>query len=130
MLDRLNACMDIVVMCMCCIFIDIFSEVKNQTLTEGDTALFTCQATGTPIPNISWYFNGAAVDKAKIMKYMISEMSLNLKAKSSTLTVINVVPSDIGTYTCNAANFASSDSSSGMLTINGKTTTHLALESC
>jgi len=73
-----------------------------------------------PIPSITWYFNGAPVEKNNTMKYMISEMSLNLIAKSNALTVRNVEFSDNGTYTCEAANFASSDTSSGVLTVNGK----------
>ena len=94
--------------------------MQNQTVDEGDTAFFTCQATGTPILNISWYFNGVLVENTNTMEHMISEMSLNSKAKSGTLAVKNVVSSDIGTYTCNAYNHASSDSNSGVLTVHGK----------
>ena len=94
--------------------------MTNQVLNEGDTAFFTCQATGIPIPNISWYFNGAPVEKNNTMKYMISDTSLNPIAKNSSLTVVNILPSDNGTYTCVAANFASSDSSSGVLNVNSK----------
>lgn len=89
-------------------------------MTEGDNALFTCQATGTPAPKISWYFNGAPVDKANPMKYMISEMSFNPITTSTMLTVINAEVSDIGTYTCSATNIVSSYTSSGVLTVNGK----------
>jgi len=103
-----------------CTLLDISPEVTDQTVSNLDTALFTCQATGTPIPNINWYFNGAPVDKGDLTKYAISEMSLNAIAKSSTLTVINAESSDIGTYTCKAVNFKSTDTSSGMLTVNGK----------
>jgi len=108
--------------CMDFIILDISPEVINQTLNDGDTALFTCQATGNPIPNISWYFNGVPVKKDNATKYniMISEMSLNSIAKSSTLTIMNVQSPDIGTYTCEAINFASTDTSSGVLTIKGK----------
>ena len=94
--------------------------MENQTLNEGDTAIFTCQATGTPIPSISWYFNGAPVDKNNTMKYMISDMSLNHVTKSSTLTIVNILPSDNGTYTCKATNFASNHSSTGVLNVNSK----------
>jgi len=54
------------------------------------------------------------------MKYTIIELLLNDIAKRSTLTIENAESSDIGTYTCKAANFPSSDTSSGMLTVNGK----------
>ena len=94
--------------------------MESQTLNEGDTAFFTCQATGTPIPKVSWYFNGAPVDKNNTIKYMISDMSLNPITKSGTLTVVNILPADNGTYTCKATNFASIDSSFGVLNVNSK----------
>jgi len=51
---------------------------------------------------------------------MISDISLNSTVKYSTLTIIDVKLSDIGTYTCVAANIVSSNSSSGMLAVNGE----------
>ena len=99
---------------------EINPEVMDQTQNEGDTASFTCQATGGPVPTISWYFNGAPVDEANTMKYTISMMSLNTTTISSTLTIMNVQSSDVGTYTCNATNVVSSDTGSGVLTVNGE----------
>ena len=110
--------------------LDVHPGVQDQTVNEGDTAFFTCQVTGTPIPNISWYLNGVLVDKTNTMKYMISDMSLNLKAKSSTLAVRNVVSSDIGTYTCYAFNYASSNTSSGMLNVHGKDVVYQICDNC
>ena len=54
------------------------------------------------------------------MKYMISEMSLNLTTLNSTLKVIGVESSDSGTYTCIAVNLVSNDTSSGVLTVEGE----------
>ena len=51
---------------------------------------------------------------------MISEISLNSTIKQSTLTIMDVNLSDMGTYTCVAANIVSSNSSSGMLAVNGE----------
>ena len=98
----------------------ISPEVINQMVNEGDTALVTCLASGKPIPNISWYFNDAPVEKANTMKYMISEMFLNPITKNSTLAIMNLTLSDMGTYTCSAVNQVSSDSSPGVLTVNRK----------
>ena len=95
-------------------------ELIDQTMVEGDTAFFTCQATGTPIPNISWYFNGAPVDTVNTIKYMISEMEFNPITKNSTLTIMNLELSDIGTYSCNATNFVSGITSSGILSVEGE----------
>jgi len=92
--------------------------------------LFTCQATGIPIPNISWYFNGAPVEDTITVKYMVSEMSFNPTTKNSTLRVINVESSDSGTYTCKAVNSISSDTSSGVLSIDGKFFSQILLYFC
>jgi len=94
----------------------------DQTLNEGDTAFFACQATGQPIPIISWYFNGAPVMETNTMKYIISDLLLNPTTKNSTLEIVGVDSSDIGTYTCNATNILSSDTSPGMLAVNGEST--------
>ena len=92
----------------------------NQMEIEGGTLSFICQATSQPVPTISWYFSGIIVDEANTMKYTISMMSLNTTAISSTLTIMNVQSTDMGTYTCNATNVISSDISSGVLMVNGE----------
>ena len=92
----------------------------DQAQIEGDTASFTCQVVGEPVPTIRWYFNSVLVDEANTMKYTISVMSLNANTISNTLTIMNVESSDVGTYTCNATNVLSSDTSSGVLTVNGE----------
>ena len=89
----------------------------DQTQNEGDTASFTCQATGEPVPTIIWYFNGVLLVNG--IEHMISMIPLNTTTISSTLTIMNVQSSDVGTYTCNATNVVSTDNSSGVLTVNG-----------
>ena len=99
----------------------ISPEVMDQTQDEGDNASFTCQATGEPVPTISWYFNGVLVrNDSNVNKYDISQSSLNITTISSILTIMSVESSDVGTYTCNATNVVSSDTSSGVLTVNGE----------
>ena len=90
----------------------------DQTSNEGDTVSFTCQAAGEPVPTISWYYNNTPLVNGT--EYMITEMSLNTTTISNTLTIMSVQSSDVGTYTCNATNVVSSDTSSGVLTVNGE----------
>ena len=90
----------------------------DETQDEGESASFTCQATGGPVPTISWYFNDTLL--ASGAEYAISEMSVNTTTISSTLTIMSVESSDVGTYTCNATNVVSTDTSSGVLTVNGE----------
>ena len=95
-------------------------EVMNQTQDEEQSVSFTCQATGIPVPTIRWYFNGTPVNVINTMKYTISEMSVNTTGNNVTLTIMSVESSDVGTYTCNATNVLSTDTSSGVLTVNGE----------
>ena len=90
----------------------------DQTQNEDETVFFACQATGEPVPIISWHFIGDLLVNG--MKHMISMMSFNTTTVSSTLTIMNVQSSDVGTYTCNATNVVSTDTSSGVLTVNGE----------
>ena len=120
------ACMYVCV-CVCMhvcmyVFLPVFPiinlQVVDQIHNEGQSASFTCQATGRPVPTISWYFNGILL--ARGAKYAMSEASINVTTISSTLTIMSVESSDVGTYTCNATNVVSTDTSSGILTVNGE----------
>ena len=91
----------------------------NQTQNEGDTATFTCQTDGEPLPIISWYFNGVPLDKSNTAKYMITDRSIpNIVV--DVLNVRNLESSDAGTYTCNATNVIYTDIISRVLIVNGK----------
>ena len=103
---------------VCLVIQDISPELMDEIQDEGGTASFTCQATGEPVPTINWYFNNALL--ANGAKHTISETSVNTITINSTLTIMSVESSDVGTYTCNATNVVSSDTSSGVLTVNGK----------
>ena len=104
----------------CLVSANITSEVVDQAKNERDSATFICQATGTPIPTISWFFNDSSVNgKTNVNKYNISQSSSS-NTIISTLTILNVESSDVGTYLCNATNEESYDTSSAVLTVNGK----------
>ena len=93
--------------------------LMNQAENEGDTAAFTCQIDGEPLPTISWYFNDAPLDENNTAKYMITERLIP-NASIDILNIMDVQSSDVGTYTCNATNIISSDTKSGVLTVNGQ----------
>ena len=94
---------------------EVTDLLENETLPS----IFTCQATGEPVPNISWYFNDNTLIVSDGSKYSISN-SLNGIIIRSLLTVVSVQSSDVGKYTCHAENFIGTDRSSGILTVNGK----------
>ena len=94
----------------------ITTHVMDQARNKGDAVSFTCEAIGEPIPRINWYFKGILVQNNP--KYMISRNN-SINIISSTLMVQSVESSDAGTYTCKATNVVSTNSSSGVLTVNG-----------
>ena len=102
----------------CLVAATISLKVMDEMQNEGDTASFTCQATGEPVPIISWYFYGTLL--ADGATHTISETLVDTTTINSTLTIMSVESSDVGTYTCNATNVVSSDTSSGVLTVNGE----------
>ena len=114
--------------CKHCVFSDMYClyylapviivDVKDQTQVEEYSVNFTCQATGEPVPTISWYFNDVPVNMSTD-KHNISTMSVNVTSINSRLIVKSVESSDVGTYTCKATNILSTDISSGVLSVNG-----------
>ena len=91
----------------------------NQTENESAIASYTCQADGEPLPTISWYFNGDPLGPANSTKHMFTDRLL-AKAVMSILNIRSLEASDAGTYTCDATNVVSTDTSSGILTVNGE----------
>ena len=92
----------------------------DQTENEGGTASFICEANGVPIPIFSWYFNGVLLDDSNTPKY-----DINSRSDFSILVITSVNSLDVGTYTCNATNVVSSNTSSGVLTVNGELSFYL-----
>ena len=86
---------------------------------ETNPIIFSCQATGEPVPSISWYFKGVMLNVSNASKYNVSN-TLRETTVTSLLTISNVNSSDVGTYTCQAENIIGIDQSSGVLTVNGK----------
>ena len=106
--------------CLVCLVGPSIIELMDETQNERGIAFFTCQADGEPLPTISWYFNGILLDESNTAKYMITERPIRTTTNSVILNVMSVQSCDVGTYTCNATNVVSSDTSSGVLTVNGE----------
>lgn len=41
----------------------------NETVTEGDLAIFFCDTTGNPTPKITWIKDGETVDKGDTLSF-------------------------------------------------------------
>ena len=84
---------------------------KNQTVPEGNTARFTCTATGFPKPARTWKFNDASLPPLAIEKSTEEGYQLLLP---------NVTKHMEGTYKCTAINKAGNATSTATLRILGK----------
>ena len=104
---------------------EIIDEVIDRDLdfdlleNETNPVTFNCGATGEPVPTISWYFNTMLLNVSDASDYIILN-TMREKVIESLLIIINPQLFDAGTYTCRAENVIGSDSSAGILTINGK----------
>ena len=93
------------------------------TITQSpEIATFSCTATGSPRPTITWWRveNGTqtqivAMDGA----YYIADQELGVE-RISTLIIIEADPSDTGLYLCLAENEAGTDNVTAELTVHGK----------
>ena len=95
---------------------NITEPPENATVIELGTATFSCQASGLPIPNITWWRTSDSGDAVRIFpdnetvvesmrKYMIVETIMpDERILQSVLTVFNAIPADSGIYICAASN--------------------------
>ena len=104
----------------------VISDVADFIENETKPVTLSCQATGEPVPSISWYFNNILTNTSNIMintsntnKYNISD-SINENVITSLLTIVSAQSSDVGTYTCYAENIIGNDQNTRILTVNDK----------
>ena len=79
-------------------------QPQDVNASAAENVTFVCNVEGLPLPTIVWYMDGQEVvgnDKL-VIKVEPSEQE---KRNSSSLTVMNVVRSNEGTFWCNASNF-------------------------
>ncbi|XP_075422567.1 vascular endothelial growth factor receptor 2 isoform X1 [Ascaphus truei] len=73
----------------------IHQELKNQTTNISETVEVTCQASGTPDPQIVWFKNDDT---------LVGDSGIILKDQNRTLTIQRVRKEDEGFYACRACN--------------------------
>ena len=81
---------------------EIAAHPQNTTRIEGDTVTLSCNATGNPLPTISWTRNGSPVTASG---------RISFSDDKKQLTITNVNRTDSGEYRCVASNELGSDTS-------------------
>ena len=89
----------------------------DREYKEGETATFECLVHGTHRPHITWHFKNKTLNNYDQSKYIVSSPLSSLR---STLIILDVKSSDVGTYICNATNAAGSTISAGNLAVHCK----------
>ena len=92
--------------------------MKRTPMDAAMPVTFTCQATGEPIPIITWRFNNSELIFPH-SKYKMNSTTLNSTTITSSLTVQEVKPSDVTLYMCIATNQVGMANTTGILTNNG-----------
>jgi len=81
----------------------------DKTAMIGGNVTFTCNATGIPLPNITW------MDENDNSVLVGSDMIIDNTTILSTLTLSNLQNDDFDKYTCTAANMYGSDNITALL---------------
>ncbi|XP_043101981.1 neural cell adhesion molecule 2 isoform X2 [Puntigrus tetrazona] len=77
----------------------------NATADYQESVTFTCITSGSPDPQVTWYWKGHAIERSE--QYVLN----TLDGGKSTLTVKNIRQGDGGPYVCRASNKAGSSES-------------------
>ena len=75
----------------------------NQTVTSPDPVSFNCTVDSYPSSNITWLHNGAEVQAAP-PRVTISTVQVDSRTQESTLTLLDTISEDSGTYNCSTVN--------------------------
>ena len=84
---------------------EIIVYPENQTKAEGDNVTLSCNATGNPVPTISWTTNGSPIK-------ITGNSSISFSEDKKQLNIVNVSRTDSGEYRCVAINELGNDTSS------------------
>ena len=81
---------------------EIITDPSDDKVKEGKNRTFYCNATGNPLPAISWKKDGYSIG---------SNSRITYSGESNELTIINVYRTDSGKYHCVANNSIGNTSS-------------------
>ena len=80
----------------------------------GEDVIFTCNATGVPLPNITWSSDSSDVIMDQDDNIMIVD-SVDGLTRESQLMIMDLKAADFQNYTCNATNMFGSDNATALL---------------
>ena len=81
----------------------ITTQPQGGPVTEGDNVTLSCNASGNPVPSISWTRNGSLLNSS------VPRIRFGVESRKLTITSIN--RADSGEYRCVADSSVGNDSS-------------------
>ena len=94
----------------------VFTVVpRDKTEVIDRTVQFECRVSGVPLPEVTWYREGEALNNS--LRISVQDFELSSDSVLSLLNVIGTVAEDGGTYSCVASNEAGQTETSFTLTI-------------
>ena len=84
----------------------ITTQPQAGSVTEGDNVTLSCNASGNPVPTISWSRDGSLVSSG--------DQRIRFEAGNRLLTITNVNRTDSGEYLCVADNSEGNDTSNAI----------------
>ena len=85
---------------------EITVHPEAKTKSEGENLTLSCNATGNPVPTISWTRDGSPVNQSS---------RISFSADKKQLTITNVNRTDRGKYRCVASNELGNDTSNASI---------------
>ena len=99
-----------------------------SAIAGGNSVTITCTATGVPVPTINWTRADGITDTRYVMEDTSSSMIVNdVYQVTRNLTIMNVVSTDSGVYTCTASNVVDTVQSNVTVTVMGKLLKHILI---
>ena len=98
---------------------EITTHPQNGTKTEGENVTLFCNASGNPLPELSWTLHGSPIST-------IANPRISLSSDKKELTIMNVSRLDNGEYRCVANNIVgNAASNAATLKVQCKFTVHV-----
>ena len=82
---------------------NVTSISTDQEVASPAPVSLNCTVNSYPPSDITWFHDGAEV-QAALPRVIVITVQVNIRTQKSTLTVLNTILENIGTYTCSAVN--------------------------
>ena len=99
---------------------EIIREPEDSTVQSGETATFSCSASGDPSPAISWHREDPDDDPSGLGRRRQHQPRASVEGRSGRLRVEAATAADEGVYVCVAENEAGRAEASATLSVHGE----------